>query len=457
MPAGDVDVNLDAAHRYHDLLTPEVAEASHAHLERVLRARGLVFGGRTLCTVLRPRFMTPAAYSALQRRIVPLLRAFRRAHMRAMAEPGFRAQFGLLDWEEVLLGDEPGFRGYSPTSRLDFFHVPGSGSLSLTEYNAETPAGAAYNDALNDAFLDLPAMREFGRTHDLVPIPAAQGVTGTLMDAWREFSGGRTLPRIAILDWDDVPTVTEFQMFREHFQAMGMACVIDDPRNAEYTDGRLLVQGARVDLIYKRVLISELVERCGLDSPVVRAVRERAACMVDGFRCKMLHKKASLAVLSDEANAGMFPADEQAAIDDCIPWTRVVAERATTHRGARVDLLEHIVAHRDRFALKPNDDYGGRGITLGWTVDGTAWENAVRAALDTPHIVQERVEIPSEPYPGWEHGGMVLLDRQYDTAPFITNGEYMEGLLTRLSTAVLLNVTAGGGSTVPTFLVAERT
>jgi hypothetical protein len=38
----------------------------------------------------------------------------------------------------------------------------------------------------------------------------------------------------------------------------------------------------------------------------------------------------------------------------------------------------------------------------------------------------------------------------------VTNGEYMEGLLTRLSTAVLLNVTAGGGSTVPTFLVRER-
>jgi hypothetical protein len=29
-------------------------------------------------------------------------------------------------------------------------------------------------------------------------------------------------------------------------------------------------------------------------------------------------------------------------------------------------------------------------------------------------------------------------------------------LLTRLSTAELLNVTAGGGSTVPTFLVTER-
>jgi hypothetical protein len=43
-----------------------------------------------------------------------------------------------------------------------------------------------------------------------------------------------------------------------------------------------------------------------------------------------------------------------------------------------------------------------------------------------------------------------------DTAPFVVHGEYMEGQLTRLSTAALLNVTAGGGSTVPTFIVEKR-
>ncbi len=59
-----------------------------------------------------------------------------------------------------------------------------------------------------------------------------------------------------------------------------------------------------ITLIYKRVLISELIERGGIDHPVVQAVRDRAVCMVNSFRCKILFKKASLAVLSDERNAG---------------------------------------------------------------------------------------------------------------------------------------------------------
>ena len=32
---------------------------------------------------------------------------------------------------------------------------------SYTEYNAETPAGAGYNDALTELFLALPVMRGF--------------------------------------------------------------------------------------------------------------------------------------------------------------------------------------------------------------------------------------------------------------------------------------------------------
>jgi hypothetical protein len=281
-------------------------------------------------------------------------------------------------------------------------------------------------------------------------------VIGALLSAWREFSGSRDRPRVAILDWRGVPTETEFALYEEHFQALGISCVIDDPRHAEYKGRQLIVGGAPAQLVYKRVLISELVERCGLESALIRAVRDGAVCMVDGFRCKILHKKASLAVLSDEANAACFDAAQRRAISECIPWTRVVAERKTRYRETAVDLLPFIVRERERFVLKPNDDYGGRGITLGWMVDGAAWEAAVTEALRTPHIVQEQVAIPSEPYPSWIDGRLEVFERRYDTAPFVTHSRYMEGLLTRLSTDTLLNVTAGGGSTVPTFLVEKR-
>lgn len=447
----------DLAERYHELLTPEVAEETHEHLERELRRRGLVFDGRALCTVLRPRLISPAELAALQRNIRPLMRAFNRAYERAIVDPGFRSRFGLLDWEEMLLESPTGYAQPSPTSRLDFFQVPATGALGLTEYNAETPAGAAYGDALSDAFLDTRAMREFSRTFEVMTLPARHGVVGALLSAWREFSGGSgRKPRVAILDWGDVPTRTEFELYASHFSVLGIDCVIDDPRACEYRDGRLRAGGAAVDLIYKRVLISELIETCGIEHDVVRAVRDRAVCMVDGFHCKVLHKKASLAVLSDESHTGMFDQAESTAIRECIPWTRVVRDETSTYRGREIELLRFMSESQNRLVLKPNDDYGGKGITLGWTVDAGTWNAAIGDALRAPYIVQEKVEIPSEPYPSWVDGGVQITERMFDTAPFVTHGSYMEGILTRLSTAKLLNVTAGGGSTVPTFVVQPR-
>jgi uncharacterized circularly permuted ATP-grasp superfamily protein len=444
----------DAIAAFHDLLTDEIAEASQAQLETQLRSRGLYFGDRPICSVLRPRFLTPEQYRILRAGVDQVMRPFRTAYAAALSNTAVRAQFALLDWEERLLDCGPGFRDPSPASRLDAFFL-GDG-LRFTEYNAETPAGSAYNDALSTMFYGLPVMREFLRSYDVRPLPARHGVLHVLLDAFRQWSGGQESPRIAILDWREVPTYSEFLLFREYFRSQGLECEIADPREVEYRGGKLWAGDLHVTLVYKRVLLSELVGREGVDNPVIRAVRDGAVCMVNPFQCKILHKKTSLAVLSDERNAGLFTAGEQQAIDTYVPWTRRVEERRSTFYRRAIDLVPFILEQRENLVLKPSDDYGGAGIVLGWEVDPTAWERALRKALTEPYVVQERVALPFEPFPTVVEGRVQLRDRMLDTAPFVAYGEYADGCLTRLSSAALLNVTAGGGTTVPTFVVEKR-
>ena len=445
-----------AIHTYHDLLTEDIAADSHAQLTDQLQRRGLFFGDRAICTVLRPRFLTEGQYAFIQERARPILRAFRKAFDAAVADETFRAQFALLPWEDALVRHDPGFRDPSPTSRLDAFFVSDTGQLTFVEYNAETPAAPAYNDALAEVFFALPAMRGFLRRYDVRPLPARHGVFHALLDAYAQWSGRRDAPRIAILDWREVPTYSEFLLFEEYFNAQGVPCIIADPREVTYRNGRLLAGDFVITLIYKRVLISELIEREGLDHPVVRAVRDGAVCMVNSFRCKLLHKKASLAVIQDERNRRLFDPDEQAAIAAHIPWTRRVEERRTMYRDAPVDLVPFILEHREHLVLKPNDEYGGKGVVLGWLTDAQRWEEAVQSALTEPSIVQDRAVVPSEPYPSLRGGRLEMTAHQQDSDPFVLFGAYVDGCLTRLSTEPLLNVTAGGGSTVPTFTVGKR-
>ena len=409
--------------------------------------------------MLRPRFLSPAQYRFLQKRAALVLRAFAAAYRAAVEDERVLAQFRLTDWECALVRQDPGFRDPSPVSRLDAFFVGESGGLRFTEYNAETPAGGAYNDVLTEAFFALPIVREFLKTWDLRPLPARHNVLHALLDAYRQWSGTNALPRVAIVDWREVPTQNEFVLFQDYFGRQGLGADIVDPRDLSYGGGQLVAgDGRRIDLVYKRVLLSELVERCGVDNPLLRAVADHAVCMVNPPRCKILHKKASLAVLSDERNAALFTAEEREAIDAHIPWTRVVEERETTHPSVegKVDLLPFIAEHREQLVLKPNDEYGGKGIVLGWEVDRDAWYDAVSTALREPYIVQQRVALPTEPYPSVADGRVHVIDRMVDTAPFVAYGSHVDGCLSRLSTAALLNVTAGGGSQAPTMVVEKR-
>lgn len=442
---------------YHSLLTPDVASESWDQLQEQAKRRGLYFGTRDVTTVLRPRFLTLEQYHFLQGAIASVMPAFSKAYQAAIEDDDIRAQYHLNDWEEIMVGEPFGFTEPSPSARMDSFYLPEWGMVQFTEYNAEIPAGQGYTDVLSDVFYGMRAMGEFQRQYNVWPLPTRSQMLLTLLDCYRQW-GGKERPRIAILDWKEVPTYSEFVLFREYFEAQGYEAQIIDPRDCEYSNGKLTANGFDINLIYKRVLISELVERgdLGLDHPVIRAVRDNAVCMVNPFACKILHKKSSFAVLTDERNEGLFNTDELLAIANYIPWTRVLEERKTSYNGEAIDLLPYLAQNKDIFVVKPNDEYGGKGVVLGWTVSQSEWEATLQERLQEPTIVQKKVTLPEEPYPSFVDGNVQIYDRMLDTDPYIWNGTYMSGALCRLSTAALLNVTAGGGSTVPTFIIEDR-
>jgi len=170
----------DAIARYHDLLASGgLAGDSQAWLEEQVERRGLTFGGRPVCTVVRPRWMTLREYALCRDRAAIVLRAFATAQRAALADESVRRQLRLTDWEEQLVMVDPGFSAASPTSRLDAFFVDEGRGLRFTEYNAETPAGAAYNDALTESFLEAPAVREFSRHYEIMTLPSLPGVIGS--------------------------------------------------------------------------------------------------------------------------------------------------------------------------------------------------------------------------------------------------------------------------------------
>ena len=131
-------------------------------------------------------------------------------------------------------------------------------------------------------------------------------------------------------------------------------------------------------------------------------------------------------------------------------------EEQSEYRDQNIDLLEFIRSNNERLVLKPNDDYGGHGITIGWNADPATWETAIQRALaNGDYLVQERVPTARETFPALTNDGRLEFAEQLvDLDPLLFNGK-VGSAFTRLSATELANVTSGGGM-VPTYIISQK-
>ena len=447
----------DAVSRYHDLLhDATLAESSRVMLDEGLEQSKLIFGGRRLSPYLRPHFVTEVDFARIVRVCETVWSAIQKVKDAAIDDPSIVADLGVTEVERELISIDPGYRAVSPTARLDSFLT--EAAYSFVELNGESPAGIAYVDAAYEIFSRLPVMQKFGETYNVRPLYGSRYMLDVLLDSYEEFLGRKpeAIPRIAIVDLGERPTQSEFELFKEFFERQGYPTIICTPEELEFGNNRLRVGDFEIDIVYKRLLVNEYLPIIGEYPALVDACRARAVCMVNSFRSKLIHKKALFAVLTDQRRAALFSDEEQEAIGKHVPWTRLVRAEKSDYFGEEVDLLEYIKANRNQLVLKPNDDYGGHGITIGWNSDEAAWHSALEQALaDGDYLAQERVPTAREVFPELTAaGGIEFVEQLVDLDPLLFNGR-VRSAFTRLSSTELANVSSGGGM-VPTFIISKK-
>ncbi len=433
---GELDQKLLDRHRHDTSLFEE--------LDQKQRELGLMHDDRPFSPFLRPYFLERSRYDRIRAAAAELNRAFESMTAAALEYDEIITALGMSEKEARWARIEPGYPGVSLNSRFDTF-LSGAG-FAFLEYNAENPAGIGDQPSLESLYSIVPAVQEFLADNDhYYPSPEVK-LLDALVSGYRDFGGKKVKPNIAIVDWDGVSTTTEFEVLKEYFEASGHETVICDPGVLEYEGPSLTVGDFEIDIFYKRVLIHEFLDKFDESGAVYRACVNGAVCMANSFRSKIPHKKAGFAVLTDERYNSLFTPEQLELVRLHIPWTRTIREEETTYFGDKVDLLEYIRAERQRFVMKPNDDYGGHGITFGWESTESEWDDAIEHALKSHHLVQERVPVEKTQIPTIIDGEARLESLTVDFDPFLFRGK-VEGGMVRLAAGSLVNVTSGGGET----------
>jgi glutathionylspermidine synthase len=427
-----------------------------AELFQQLRAQqteqGLVHDARPICSFLRPLVLPRSLYQLISQAAETLAPAFERIADAALENEDVMGELGMTAREERMARIDPGYRYLCVNSRLDTFI--NTTSFYFLEYNAESPAGLTDQMLVENILFALPHMKEFLARHEHWRPEPHRRLLRALSETYREWGGTLERPLIAIVDWKGVSTASEFDVLKAYFEREGYPTIICDPFELEYDGKRLSVHGRSIDIVYKRVIIHEFLEKFDETHPLARAYADHKVLVANSFRTKLAHKKASFAIISDPRYEHLFTTEQIAAARAHIPWTRRIREGKTIFDGEDVDLPNLIKRKRRELVIKPNDDYGGHGVLIGDETTQETWEQAILRGFEEPFIVQQRVPVEKIIMPGytdeieWEE---MLVD--FD--PFLFRNE-MDGGLARLSSSSLCNVSSGGGVTALLVLEDER-
>ncbi len=462
-------MSLNPITHWNEIVRETAGASLCGDLATRMRERRLTFGGRLLCPFLRPFFLTEDDERRVAHAAEALWALGERVAQAALETPSLLKELCLSDEETRLARLTPGYTIASTAGRVDSFLLPET--LRFAEYNAESPAGPGYSQGLAETFDAEPLMTRFRERFDARYYTPVRALLDALLASYRDWGGTASPPRIAIVDWRDVPTWSEFELLRDAFTALGVPTVVCDPRDLVFDGRTLAAAGAPIDFVYRRVLINDIVARPDETKALIDAYAARVVCVANALTCKIAHKKAFFAILTDDRFAHLFTDAQRAIIRAHVPWTRVVHDDFVTRDGKSYDLLPYLRQHRERFVLKPNDEYGGTGVMLGWETDEGAWDDALLKAVaeeERGWVAQERIEVRREIFPMCEAEGpdrppagpdrprvsIVERDMLVDLAPYLFRGR-LAGFLTRLSATGLANVTSGGGQ-VPAFVVRAR-
>jgi uncharacterized circularly permuted ATP-grasp superfamily protein len=444
----------DAIVRYNKLLETGPfrdlawADALHQKMENAK----LSSGGRLICPFLRPNFISRRQYESLVKTAEALIGAIDRMEQMVLGTPALLARLDLLPAEKMLAAIDPGYQALEVAARLDT-HL-NNGSLQFVQYNADSPTGAGYADALAEMFYDIPPVKEFRKKYSLAKVGSRKHLLQALLKSYRQF-GGTKKPNIAIVEFRPAYSSgqSEYELFRDFFREEGYQVEIVSPEQLEYRNHTLHKGNFEINVVYRRLGVQEFLIRFDLTHPLVQAYRDRAVCVVNSFRSELAHKKAMFGLLTDETVTSKFPAAERKAIRDHVPWTRLVCACKTTYEERPIDLPEFITQNRERLALKPNDDYSDLHSYFGWEMDGAEWERALKQAMRSPYVVQERVEPVRSVFPMMSFGHLEFREMQVDVHPHAYLGK-VQGCSSWLSTGKTGFSSAAG--IVPTFILEPK-
>lgn len=376
--------------------------------------------------------------------------AVQRLAPRWLDDPRLQEMLPLWD-EEAAIWRETKPRGSLPMAgRLDATLAcgrrDGTRDAMLYEWNGSCVGGLFYSPAEEELVSKsvLPALPR----EPIAPQPDLRDLLLSRVRTHRRRLGLRGA--IAVLEDTRIPGgITEYPRIAAHFRACGEDAVYGDLRALDLVRDRLYLRGKRIAVVVRNFELRDLCEI------------ERAEGRLEPVRAAFLRNQLVSSIAGELDHKSLWevlqtpPYSASKALAAHLPWTRRLTERRTRLPGGQHgDLVRHVSRNRERLVLKPNRSCGGDGVTIGAVTSQQGWERTIDRALREGWVAQELLPFYEKElaYLPWK-GDAVVKRLLVNYGIFATEGG--TGLVGRVSTKPIINVSSGGAQT-PMFVTVTR-
>jgi hypothetical protein len=284
--------------------------------------------------------------------------------------------------------------------------------FQLLELNAGSAMGGTDNADMCRALLRNPVLAEFARAHGLSYVDTFRSqVDTTLAETGLDPDSHPVVALTRLPNHYDEVAMSPYQ---EDVAADWRKLGVDAHRchlgELSYGRGRVWLGDKPVDAIYRMFFIGLLHEHRGLRAllkPILDAVARGEVRMCAPLESDMFSSKATVAMVSDDANRQLFTAAELESIDRIVPWTRLVRPGlVTVPDGSQAELLDYAMSEQNELILKPSMGWEGIGVMPGWELSPEEWQVQLTSVSAPWYVIQKRVRPETELFPG-EDGELV--------------------------------------------------
>lgn len=297
----------------------------------------------------------------------------------------YRKLFGYSKDLERLILMPCGYSELLPMARFDIFINEDTGDFKFCEFNTDGTSCMSRDLVLGECVKQGSAFKKFSEKHKVSNFELFDSWAKACLKDYHECEKSCKQPVVAIADFmDEHATFSDFNRFKEAFERQGAKAVVADLRDLKLVNDRLVdvKSGTAIDCIYRRAVTCDILSNMDEVADFVEAVERQKVCLIGHFRTTVVHTKTvNIALFLPETRQFLNP-EECSFIDEHCPKTFRLNDEMPFS-------VEDIKNNPKNWIIKPEDDYGAKGVFAGRDYSDDEWGKIVEEHTNSGYLAQE--------------------------------------------------------------------